>query len=313
MLATVWSLAPETLGLAARRRAALVLALCPWACANPLDTRVNVFDAASASIVTQDAAAAGGQAAGDGTTAGACGCLEVGQVYRFDDLTLETLDGGPHPAVGQLNDKWGADIDQHLLNVLFEVTEVTPERIRVHALNGANDREIGAESVCRLESTGVDFDLERDGCTFTMAVSAGIHIFVGTTAATKNCAPDLAVPNAIPIDRVRLGFSLTSDCSALTDGRVLEASLPKAALGRICTCLSDDIDTCSGPAAQPGCGGCAGSYFNLESLLLALGRGAAPAYGCKDAEEGPALCLEARFTGERLPARLDDCSSGDGP
>ena len=293
--------------------AASVAALVCVACENPVDTTPNRFDAAAARAPDADEVPSGGAVPDAAGAAGACGCLEVGQTFRFDSLTLESLDGGPHPAVGQLNDKWGHDIRAHLLNVLFEVTEVAEDRVRVHALIAARDLGPSAQAsapICRLEPTSVDFELERTGCAFTMTAPAGIRIYVGTTAETKNCAPTLPVPNAIPIDRVRLAFTLRPDCAALDDGRVLEASLPKAALDRVCTCLADDVGACAGAAAQPGCDGCAGSYFNLSGLLLALGRGVAPAYRCTDANGGPALCLEARFSSERVRDPLPDCPPG---
>lgn len=293
--------------------AASVAALVCVACENPVDTTPNRFDAASPTPLDGAARVPDGPLSDATDESGACGCLEVGQTFRFDSLTLESLDGGPHPAVGQLNDKWGHDIRARLLNVLFEVTEVAEDRVRVHALNAARDLVPSAQAsapICRLEPTSVDFELERTGCAFTMTAPAGIRIYVGTTAETKNCAPTLPVPNAIPIDRVRLAFTLRPDCAALDDGRVLEASLPKAALDRVCTCLADDVGACAGAAAQPGCDGCAGSYFNLSGLLLALGRGVAPAYRCTDANGGPALCLEARFSSERVRDPLPDCPPG---
>ena len=215
--------------------AASVAALVCVACENPVDTTPNRFDAASTTPFDGAARAPDGPLSDATDESGACECLEVGQTFRFDSLTLESLDGGPHPAVGQLNDKWGHDIRARLLNVLFEVTEVAEDRIRVHALNAARDLGPSAQAsapICRLEPTGVDFELAREGCAFTMTAPAGIRIYVGTTAETKNCAPTLPVPNAIPIDRVRLAFTLRPDCAALDDGRGDEGT-PRGLVDRV--------------------------------------------------------------------------------
>jgi hypothetical protein len=104
-------------------------------CENPVDVTPNAFDAtreAGAADVAGgavDAAGATGGSPGEAGTPGPCGCLAVGQIYRFDSLVLTALDGGPHPAVPQLNTRWAKDMAAAELDVFFVVTAVEGDAV----------------------------------------------------------------------------------------------------------------------------------------------------------------------------------------
>jgi hypothetical protein len=285
------------------------------ACENPVDVTPNAFDATreagpadAAGGRLADAATASGEAGAEGP----CACLAVGQVYRFDSLVLTTLDGGPHPAIPQLNTRWAKDMVAAELDVFFFVTRIEGDEVDIRAVNGAEVTGGAAGAQCELPATSVDFRLRRDGCTLTMTETAAINIYAGTDEIPKNCAPSLPVANTIPVQQVRLRFDVAPACEALTNGAVLEAGIPKSALQAVCTCLGNDATSCVGAATTPNCGDCPGQYANLEALIKAVSGGREPTYGCRTATDEPALCLEATFTASRFDPMLPVCAGHGG-
>jgi hypothetical protein len=282
------------------------------ACENTTDITPNAFDATrDDAAVVLDAARAdtggGGGSTGDAAV-DPCACLAVGQVFRFDALSLTMLDGGPHPAVPQLNNRWAKDIAGHELDVYFIVTAVDGTDVEIRAVNGAEVAGSGNGTECELPETAVVFHLQREACTLTQIVAAGINIYSGDTDTPKNCAPALTVPNTIPVQQVRLQFDVGAGCGALTNGIVLEASIPAADLRRICTCLANDATACPGASESPNCGGCPGAYSNLETLIQAINAGRAPKYECRTVDGDPAICLEATFSAARVDALPAACA-----
>ncbi len=297
--------------LAASLAAVVVAALALPACTNPVDTSPNVFDGQ----VADGAAAADASGPGDATATTPdatvdCGCMAVGQVFRFDTLTLLSLDGGPHPAIPQLNARWSKDIANFELNVYFIITEIgatAPDGsmpVVMRALNGAEIAGAADGDQCQLPDTAVTFHLIRNGCALTMTERAGVNIYTGSSAVPKNCGPSLDVPNTIPVRQVLLAFEMNRDCSGVHDGRVLEAGIPKAVLENVCTCLGDDAARCVGTTTTPGCDACPGTYFNLATLLKTINRGVAPTYNCRTADGAPSVCVEAAFSAAAVPSGL---------
>lgn len=292
----------------------LLVALAGQACENSTDVSANTFDAAleaGASGGTADARpldAAGATTDGEAGTVDPCDCLAVGQAYRFDALALTALDGGPHPAVPQLNNRWAKDIAGHELDVYFLVTSVEGDRVGLRAVNGAKVAGGAEGQECVLSDTAVEFALQRHGCTLTMDAPAGINIYSGNTDIPKNCGPSLAVPNTIPVAQVRLQFDVGAGCTALTHGVVLEAGIARAALQNVCTCLANDASQCPGPTESPGCPGCPGAYANLETLLKAVNGGREPEYKCLTVDGAPAICVAATFSAKRADAEPSSCA-----
>lgn len=283
------------------------------ACANSTDITANAFDAAREAGATGgtmdarpgDAATATGD--GEAGASDPCDCLAVGQAYRFDALALTELDGGPHPAVPVLNNRWKKDIAAHELDVYFLVTSVDGERVGLRAVNATEVAGGPDGEECELSDTAVEFTLQRRACTLTMDTPAGINIYSGNTAIPKNCGPSLTVPNTIPVGQVRLQFDVSAGCEALTRGIVLEASIARAALQNICTCLANDASQCPGPTESPGCAGCPGAFSNLETLVKAVNGGREPSYSCLTAEGDPSVCVAATFSAKRSQSTPAPC------
>ena len=250
-----------------------------------------------------------------GSGGGGCDCLQIGDWYRFDGLTLDSLDGNPsHPARGILNNLWAVDIRTLQLNVLFEITEINGEgsvrEVTIRAMNAAYNGDT-VETICLLPSTEISFTLAVDGCSFSPISSGGINIYAGSQEIPKNCGPDVVVPHTIPVRNVALGGIFEAGCGRILEGKAPGASLGQLEIGGICTCLASNpegLERCEGPASDyqdPAglCNGCGERYSNLGEQLETLNGGRPLELGC-EVDEGdgprPAICLDASFSAERL-------------
>ena len=160
-----------------------------------------------------------------------------------------------------LGSLWRADIAGGLLNVMFEITEVTDTELVVRALNAARYADAG-QGYCLLPETSIEFRFTREGCGFTNPQTSGINIYSGTTDIPKNCSPTLSAPNTIPLRGVALTGDFNPTCGKIIGGRVPSASIPRSALTATCSCLSPVVESCGGldPSymgnAQGLCAGC---------------------------------------------------------
>ena len=264
-----------------------------------------------------------GDACPDGGSENGCDCLQVGDWYRFDNLTLNSLDGNPsHPARGILNNLWAVDIRTLQLNVLFEITDIsdggTTREVTIRAMNAAYNGDT-IESICLLPSTEISFTLAVDGCGFSPISSGGINIYAGSQEIPKNCGPDVVVPHTIPVRNVALEGIFEAGCGRILEGKVPGASLGQLEIGGICTCLASSpeaLERCEGPASgyqDPAglCNGCGERYSNLGEQLETLNGGRPLALGC-EVDEGdgprPAICLDASFSAERLNFSPMNCA-----
>lgn len=273
-------------------------------CANPVDETAN--------RLLPDATIA--DAARDGTPDPAATCLAPGDAYLFDTLRLTSLAGDPaHGAIPQLNHIWAEDIEGRELNVLFEVFEADEARVRIRALNAAR-LDADPDAICRLPATAIEMDFRREGDRLVMDAPAGLNIYAGSESIPRNCAPDIALPNAIPVREVRLEVRPSPDCGRLVDGRAVQAVIFAEDLRRICTCLAVGRPAEACEPLDPdytgnGCDGCNPLRRNLESLLTALG-GGETGYET-DAAGRPFIRLEATFTAERLTVSPPVCAGAD--
>ena len=239
-------------------------------------------------------------------------CVQEGTFYRFTELALTSLDQNEsHPVIGTLNSLWAGDIDNHQLNVLFEIKAVTEDQIQVAALNAAWNGE-GENDYCLLENTSIDFAFQRSECGFSNQDSAGINIFAGSQEYPKNCALTDESPNTIPVRDVLLQGAFNESCSEIISGTVPSAVIAQSALEQTCTCLigpMSPLSACKGldPAYtgddDGACGGCNDSYRSLNSLLSAFG---ALNYECETGGN-PAVCIEAQYSAVRLDFTPDVC------
>jgi hypothetical protein len=303
------------------------------ACENKQETRANVLpvgDAVSDTGLPQDATGTGS----------ACDCLQPDQWFRFDSLTLTSLDGGPHPVIKTLNGLWAVDIDHRELNFYFHVLSVTPTSVKFEVVNGARiedpqplckcttggdkcDAPARTTDTCLLDAkasldTTVPIEFPREGCHLKPSAKAGINVYAGTTTGTKNCAPNLPVKHAIPVRSAVLQAEMANDCQTIEDGLVLDGSFSEVALGQICTCVATSAQftcpTCGvvDPKFVPdpkngddkACGGCNSKYQSLKSLLELFGD---LNYTCKAEDGGKAVCLTAAFHGVRIEAPPPSC------
>ena len=239
-------------------------------------------------------------------------CIQEGSFYRFTELSLTSLDGNEtHPVIGTLNSLWAGDVENHQLNILFEIKEVTEDRIKVSALNAAWNGE-GDNDYCLLTNTAIEFDFTRSGCGFVNEDPAGINIYAGSQEFPKNCSVTDEFPNTIPVRDVTLEGAFNDTCDEIISGLVPSALIAKQALDQTCTCLigpASPLDACKGPDssymgdADGQCGGCNDSYRSLNSLLSAFGE---LSYSCDDGGN-PAVCIDARYKATRLNFTPEVC------
>ena len=227
-------------------------------------------------------------------------CIQEGSFYRFTELSLTSLDGNnAHPVIGTLNSLWAGDIENHQLNILFEIKEVSEDSLRVAALNAAWNGE-GDDDYCLLTNTAIEFNFTRSECGFINEDPAGINIYAGSQEYPKNCSVTDEFPNTIPVRDVILEGAFNESCDEIISGVVPSAFIAKEALDQTCTCLigpASPLDACKGPDssymgdADGNCGGCNDSYRSLNSLLSAFGE---LNYSCSD-EGNPAVCIDAQY------------------
>ena len=288
-------------------------------CENSVDQRPNVLPSAADTQPTAGSSPLAGVSSGaeagvssgaeeGGTASGlSCGgCPSVGDWYRFKTMQIASLDGNTeHRAIGILNDLWSGDIEGDLLNVMFEVKEVSETQVKIRALNAARYDTPGT-GYCLLPDTSIEFNFNRDGCDFTNPEPSGINIYAGSTEIPKNCSPELPAPNTIPVRKVTLEGTFSEGCGQIIRGRVPSASIPRSGLDQTCTCLSPNVEVCQGldPSYEDdSCGGCNQLYRSLRQQLSLFGE---LSYGC-DANGEEAVCLEAVFEAERLDFTPSDC------
>ncbi|MCB9739568.1 MAG: hypothetical protein H6747_09895 [Deltaproteobacteria bacterium] len=282
---------------------ALALALLAG-CENEVDSSPNNLNVGAADSGSQD------------VVAGECDCLQKGTAWRFDKLTLDSIDNGPHNVQIALNPLWKKDIAGFELNFYAEVLEVSPTEVKIRIVNGA--RIVGSEKdVCLLPYTGVEVTFPREGCRLKPSAPAAMNVYAGTPANPKNCAPAIDVPHSIPVRGAVLEALIASDCGRVDDGLVSAGHLPEPALAKTCTCLTtgnQNSESCGEPdqtfadpnknADNPGCDGCNSKFQNLKTLLNNFGE---LKYECKEGND-KAACLTASFAGAKVDALPAVCA-----
>ncbi len=278
------SMLARTFGLAGIALVAVGLSGCEMS--DPPATRNTLNDGASA---TGDATSSG---------SGECGCLKPGLWFRFDKLTLDTVDLVKHNVQLALNPLWKKDIETYELNFYAHVKAVSASEVTIEIVNGA--RVAGTTDVCLLPYTKIKVVNPRAGCTLDKSALTAMNVYAGTPANPKNCAPKNEVKHSIPLRGAVLEALINADCTRMEQGIVSAGHLPKAALEITCTCLAtgnQTSETCgvpeSGYVDGKGCDGCNSKFQNLNTLLNNFG---ALDYKCKEAGQ-PAACLTASFSG----------------
>ncbi len=253
---------------------------------DPPATRNNLNDGASAAVDTAD------------TGGGECGCLKPGLWFRFEKLTLDSIDLGKHNVQLALNPLWKKDIETFELNFYAHVKAVTATEVTIEIVNGA--RVAGSTDVCLLPYTKVEVVNPRKGCALDKSAPTAMNVYAGTPANPKNCAPKNEVKHSIPVRGAVLEAVVNADCTRMDQGIVSAGHLPKAALDITCTCLAtgnQTSETCGVPEAGyvdgKGCDGCNSKFQNLNTLLNNFGT---LEYKCKEGGL-PAACLTASFWG----------------
>lgn len=247
--------------------------------------------------------------AGDDVAAGACDCLKADLWFRFDKLTLDTIDLAKHNVQIALNPLWKKDIDAFELNFYVHVVAATATEVSLEIINGA--RVAGTtDQVCLLPYTKVNVTMPRDGCALQPSAPTAMNVYAGTPANPKNCAPVNEVKHSIPVRGAVLQALLSADCARIDDGLVSAGHLPASALDVTCTCLTtgnQKAEECGVPDASfvsdNKCDGCNKKFQNLNTLLNTFG---ALEYKCKEGEE-KAACLTASFAGGRIDAPPPVC------
>ncbi len=287
-----------------RRRLPLLAIAGVLGCENEIDTTPNNLNTGATDVVAADVAA------------GACDCLAKGMVWRFDKLTLDSIDKKSHNVQIALNPLWKKDIAGNELNFYAEVLEVSATEVKVRIVNGA--RVVGSETdICLLPYTSVEVTFPRDGCKLSPSAPAAMNVYAGTPANPKNCAPTIDVPHSIPVRGAVLEALVSADCGRIDEGVVSAGHLPEPALAKTCTCLTtgnQNSEACGEPdqsfadpnksADNPGCDGCNNKFQNLKTLLNNFGE---LEYLCKEGED-KAACLTASFAGAKIDALPATCA-----
>lgn len=249
-----------------------------------------------------------GQTAVDGgATGGECNCLKEGDWYRFDALSVVTLDNGKHNVIPILNNLWKQDIIGKELNFFFQVQKVTATEVTVQVINGA--RVNGTkDQVCLLPYTAAQLTHPRAGCALKDSKPSSMNVYAGTEANKKNCAPALKVPHAIEVRNAIMRTEFSSDCSKVIKGEVVEGALAQASLEKTCTCVNpgQGAETCGevDPSFKGNdCDGCNSKYQNLKTLLQNFGE---LAWKC-EVDGKPAACLVGKYTAVRIDKAPDLC------
>ena len=253
---------------------ALGLMVAVAACSNPVDTSRNnlPWDGYSApsgpDIPPCDAGVAG------------CDCITVGDWYRFDTLALTSITGdNEHSVMDVLNPIWEGDIEKRELNILFEVLEVTDQFVRVRGANGArldNEDYVDA-SVCLLADTDIELTFPRTGCSMCDSNATPFNVYAGGVTYPKNCAPNAAQPNVIPVEAAVLNGLVDEGCERMA-GTVPAGLLARAALDLVCACLlltgggAEECGELDASYDSEGlCVGCNPTYKSLSLLLESFG------------------------------------------
>ena len=272
-------------------------------CSNPTDDSENYLP-----VPTK-----GGDGGGGPVACGKCDCLKAGTWYRFNELSLTSLDGyTEHGLMNNLNDLWKADIAANQLNFFMEVKDVSDTEVTMRVVNGA--RLADKEELCLLDYTSVLVVHPRNGCCLGASKTTAMNVYAGTDANPKNCAPSLPVKHAIPVGNAVLDTVVLNDavdgCDEVS-GTVLSGTLAVESLENICTCLSGVAEKCGTPdpsfvdGKELGCAGCNSNFFNLMTFLKVyppkLG------FNCSSADGKPAACLTAHFSGLKIDAPPPDC------
>ena len=291
------------------RAALLAVGLFAAGCENKVDDSPNKLPSADSAGAKTDSAALPADVS---ATADACSCVAKGMAFRFDTLQIKSLDGGEHLVMGALNPLWLADIKAHELNFYLEILDVAGDEFKLRIVNGARTDLNG--NVCTLATTESVVTMKRTGCKAKNAAPTGLNVYAGTMANPKNCTTGLAVPHSIPVRNAFFEATFAPDCSAITEGLLIEGSIGKNALDNTCTCLvlgGKLAEACGVPestfAGYPSennekgkppkfctecCKGCNKEFKNLNELLDSFGP---LKYGCKDETGGVAVCLSATF------------------
>ena len=248
---------------------------------------------------------AGQETSGGG---GSCGCVKVGDWYRFDQLQIDTIDNGPHNVIIVLNPLWKQDVENLELNFYLQVTGVSDDEITFEVVNGA--RVDGTlDKVCLLPYTSAKLVHPRQGCEFKESQPSAMNVYAGTESNRKNCAPTIDVPHSIAVRKAVLKAKMTDDCSRIIEGKVVSGALAQAALEKTCTCVNpgkraEECQTLDASFEGNSCDGCNEKYQNLKTLLLNFGE---LKWAC-DVDGAPAACLEASFSAVKVDGPPPTCA-----
>lgn len=277
-------------------------ALCAFiGCENEVDTTPNNLPQKETSEDTAGADGAADTGLGDVDVSGQCADCPIADTwYRFTSLTVLEVDNDVrHAAAISLNGEWGQDIEKNELNILLHVLESTPGEVRFEVLNGAR---VGTDGTYCTLPDSLSFVVDKTGCGVESAAPFQIAIFAGSEESPKTCAPQVAIPNTVPLSETTFVGEINADCDVIR-GEV-NGGVDVSALQKSCSCLflgaedySDACGTISASAAptESSCEGCGldGKYQSLYTSLSALAvRGFAK---CTNAAGEPSVCIKAEF------------------
>ena len=176
-----------------------------------------------------------------------------GRTYRFTSMIIEE----PYLLADLLNSKWAADLQDNILNVLFQVERSDPSLtgypVRTATIRTASGwrtpadlrlpEDTAIESFCMIRPTEEALELAPDRactnrCQLATSTPSSLNFFAGPESRPINCAPQLPLQHAIPLTEVDARFVFNEDCTMLLQGR-LSACLERAAAEKICICALD--------------------------------------------------------------------------
>jgi len=298
----------------------VVLAGGLWACGGGSKDKTDV---APDTTVTET-----GDTAAEATT-GSCDKCEgmVGWGFRINSLTVtEPKDDtitADEALRDFLNDMWQRDIQNDVLNILFEITAYEPAAGTMVFKAGPGEKTLDGKyhMLCGYDA---EFQLvfnpgNKGQCAFETSSDTNLNFHAGPLDEPINCAPEVVdYPNAIPIIDLFAEGKLATDCQALT-GQILQAYLKgfisKANADMICYCAHYDPlkkEYACEREPQPGherycwdrCGSDYASFGGAVDIFFkdVPGKGIVT-----NAEDVDGYSIAGFFTAERVPTYDQKC------
>ncbi len=185
-----------------------------------------------------------------------CDAADVtGRAYRVTSLQIDE----PEAFATILNEMWAGDINNNVLNVIFNVEQAVagttgsafnslkitagpswrvPKEPWTNPAPDGNPPESIIDSYCQLKGMAIPLELKpyrNLQCTFKSTEMSSLYFHSGPKDMPFICAPQNEVANNIPIKNLKIRATFNRDCTEIADG-YLEGCIAVDAADNICMC-----------------------------------------------------------------------------